>query len=126
MYLTLQNCAALANGNMALYLLIGSPVKSKATRSTKPLAACEFKLNLKKGRAKVGISCKEVPHAKGYTVWYGKGDFDRKTWTSQSGSPTQVITAIPGEYLNFIMIAYKGNGEEGAEANMQGCNVPFS
>lgn len=125
---TLKDAALLANGDKALYLLIGSPLKRKAVRSHSDLAACEFKLNLKKGRGKVGISCKDVPNAKGYTVWYGKGDFDADTWFSQSGSATQIVSAnlVPGDYINFVMIAFKGNGAEGARANIQGCNIPFS
>lgn len=125
---TLKDCALLCNGDKSLYLLIGSPVKRKGVRSNTDLPACEFKLNLKKGRGKVGISCREIAHCKGYTVFYGKGDFDPITWKQQSGSATQVISAnlVPGEYINFVMIAYKGDGSLGARANMQGCNVPFS
>jgi hypothetical protein len=124
---TLKSCALLANGNMALYLLIGSPVKQKAVISHLPLPACVFKLNLKKGQFKVGISCLDVPHAHGYEVWYGKGDFDAATWQHQSGSATQVVTfTAGGDYINFTIIAYKGDGTLGARANIQGCNIPYA
>jgi hypothetical protein len=125
MLATFRNCALLANGNMELYLIIGSPVKRPGTRSTADLPACEFKLNLKKGQFKVGVKCKKIPHAQGYEVWWGTGDFDAARWSHQPGGATQVVTFTEGgAYFNFVMIAYKGDGTLGARANIQGCYVP--
>ncbi len=124
----LKSCALLADGNMALYLLIGSPVKRKGTRSGKDLKACVFKLHQKSGRGKIKITCDDVVGAKGYIVRWGKGDYDPTTWSTQSGGATQIISSnfLPGDYVNFVMIAFKGDGSEGDIANIQGCNIPFA
>ena len=124
----LKSCALLADGNMALYLLIGSPVKRKGTRSGKDLKACEFKLHLNSGRGKVKLTCLEIAGAKGYLIRWGTGVYNPLTWSTQSGGATQIVSSnfLPGDYINFVMIAFKGDGSEGDIANIQGCNIPYS
>ena len=124
----LRSCASLANGNMALYLLIGSPVKKKGTRVGGILKAVEFKLNMKKGRGAVGVSTKKMKGAKGFIIRWGVGDYDPLTWNSQSGGATQIVSSgfMPGDYVYFVMIAFRSDGTEGKIANVQGCNIPFA
>ncbi len=124
----LRSCALLANGNLALYQLIGSPVKRKSTPSGGILKAVEFKLNLMKGRGSVGISTKKMKGTKGFIVRWGVGTYNPTTWNSQSGGATQVVSSgfLPGDYVYFVMIAFRSDGTEGKIANVQGCNIPFA
>ncbi len=122
----INSCATLANGNLPLFALTGVAVKSRGVRHDGQLPATVFRLNTKKGRGKVGVSCDTIKYAKNYTIYYGPGDYDPATWKTKTGSSRQVISGLPlGEYINFVMVA-NGSGEEGEWAPMQGVNVPFN
>ena len=74
----------------------------------------------------MGVVIDRVPNVKGYTIWFGTGDFDKQTWNWQSGPQRQVIEdQTPGELLNVIVIA-NGTKKQSDPSNPQGGNVPFN
>ena len=124
--LMINSCAALALGNLPLFSLTGVATRRKAQKHTGKLQACVFKLNAKKGAGTVGVSCKAIPFATKYIIYYGKGDYDKATWNSQIGGARQKVTGLtPGEKINFIMVAIGATGE-GDWANPQFMYVPYN
>ena len=124
--LMINSCASLALGNLKLFLLTGVANKRKGVSRKKKLDACFFKLNTKKGKGNVGVSCTALPYAKNYIIYFGIGEYNAATWSTQIGPASQVVpNLIPGQLYGFIMIAI-GSAGEGEEANQQNCNAPFN
>ena len=125
--LTINSCASLAGGNLSLFLLTAVAVKKKGVKHTKQLGPCDFKVSAKKGKGKIGVSCKAIKFAKNYIIYYGIGDFDRLTWKSQVGSSRQIIDGLtPGQLYGFVMIALGATTGEGEPAQQQNINAPFN
>ncbi len=123
----INSCANLSNGNALMFALTGVATRRPATRNHQQLPPTVFRLNLKKGGSKVGVSCKKVRYAKSYTVYYGPGaTYDAATWKSKVGTTRILISSLPaGELYGFVMVANTGT-TEGQWANIQTTFVPFN
>jgi hypothetical protein len=122
-----SSCALLANGNLALFLLTDIKAKGKAVKHNKRLDATNFKLSSTKGGGNMGVSCDVIEFANDYTVFWGKGEYDKATWNSQNGSSRQTVTGLnPGEEYNFIMVANSKVSGPGFWPNAQSRKVPFN
>jgi len=125
--LMMNSCAILSNGNLALFQLSNVAAKGSPVKHNKKLDAPVFKFDTKKGGGNMGIVCdKPVPFANDYTVYWGKGEYDKATWNSQNGGSRQLITGLnPGELYNFIMVANSKVTGPGFWSSPQSKNVPF-
>ncbi len=119
-------CSTVSNGNLPLFSLTGVANQKKSIKNKKQLDAVVFKLNHRKGKFRMGVSCPKMKYANSFTVYYGYGEYDKSTWNHKNGTSRIVIeNLIPRDYINFIMVARGATGE-GKWSNPQGINVPFN
>ena len=123
----INDCVNLSAGNALLFALTGVSTKRVPVRNRQQLPATVFKLNVKKGRGKVGVSCKKVKYAKSYTVYYGPGmTYDPATWKLKVGTSRILITDLtPGTLVYFVMVANSGT-TEGHWTDALFTNWPFN
>jgi len=123
---TVNSIISICNGNLMMFALTGIKAKGKAIPNNKRLAAPVFRLNTKKGRGTIYISCKKDKNSKGYIVYYGVGEYDPATWKYAVGSSRILIEGLtPKDDLNFIMVAIgKSKTGFGYWPDPQGRTVP--
>lgn len=123
---TVGSIASICNGNLMMFALTGIATKRKGVPYNTKLAAPVFTIQTNKGAGTIYISCKKDIHARGYIVYYGKGVYDKATWTAVPCTSRVLIEGlIPKDDLNFIMVAVgKGKLGEGFWSDPQGKTVP--
>jgi len=110
---TVMSIVTICNGNRAKFALTGISLKKEGTKDTGKCDMPVFKLSGKKGAGNVYVSCKKDKKAtKGYICYFGKGVYDKATWSYQLGTCRILIEKQTiSEELNFIMVAINRNGE---------------
>jgi hypothetical protein len=110
---TAMSIVTICNGNRAKFALTGINLKKEGTTDTKKCDKPVFTLSGKHGAGNVYVSCKKDKKAtKGYICYFGKGEYDKATWSYQLGTCRILIEGQSiGEELNFILVAINRNGE---------------
>jgi len=104
--LTVGSIVTICNGNLPLFFLTGIKTKRAPVKYNSKLPATAFTLSTNKGRGSVGVSCKKIPYADKYIVFYGKGTYDPLTWQWKIGTTRIVIEGLnPKDDISFIMVA---------------------